>query len=116
FPPRLPSITPPLLRPDTKVWPAADCWGAAARRQVVTSPLYSMSCSPAASDRNANSPLPCTGDRRDVIHRSCIELPFIAKTSLLTMSVQRRSISPPRIFNEPVRRLRATNGHPRNPL
>ena len=52
--------------------PISDCCRAAARRQLVTSPLYSMSRSPAARGCSAKSPLPCTEERRAVMRRSRI--------------------------------------------
>lgn len=71
LPPRLPSITRPSDSPNTKVWPASTRWRAAARRQLVSSPVYSISRSPAAMGRSAKSPLPCTDERRAVIRRGC---------------------------------------------
>ncbi len=84
LPPRLPSITRPSETPNTNVWPASARWRAAARRQLVSSPVYSISRSPAAMGRSAKSPLPCTDERRAVIRRCCTcevllgECPFIA--------------------------------------
>jgi hypothetical protein len=71
-PPRLPSITRPSESPNTKVWPASARCRAAARRQLVNSPLYSISCSPAAMGRSAKSPLPCTDERRADMRRCCM--------------------------------------------
>ncbi|MGF6734660.1 hypothetical protein OKW50_006832 [Paraburkholderia youngii] len=72
LPPWLPSITRPSDRSNTNVWPDSERWLAAARCQLVSSPLYSMTRWPAAIGCIAKSPMPWTGERRAVMRRNRI--------------------------------------------